>query len=149
MIFSTLDHADPYVDLHPYFRETFAALKSFDVETPDGRIDLQGDDAFLLVQRYTTKPEAACTFESHREYVDIQVIFAGTETMLVEPIKRLKVMRTYDEKTDAVLYGPASGSRLVFKPRDFAVFYPQDGHQPMGQHDGPSEVLKVVAKILV
>lgn len=149
MIYSNLQYADRYADLHPHFKQAFAALRSFDTATPNGRIDLQGDDAFMLVQRYTTKPAEVCKFETHREYLDIQVVFEGAESIYHEPMDRLEVAQPYDEKIDAALYAPAEGSRLDFKPRDFAIFYPEDGHKPLCQCGGPSEVLKVVVKIRV
>lgn len=149
MIFSNLQYADRYADLHPHFKQAFAALQSFDTATPNGRIDLQGDDAYLLVQRYTTHPAESRKWESHRDYLDIQVVFEGKETIYYEPTDRLEVDQPYDAKIDAALYKPAEGSGLDFQPRDFAIFYPEDGHKPLCQCGGPSEVVKVVAKIRV
>lgn len=147
MILSTLSESNRYADLHPHFKQAFEALRAFDLATPNGRIDLQGDDAFLLVQRYTTKPATACKFESHQEYLDIQVVFDGVESIYYQPVDQLEVAQAYDPKIDAALYAPAQGSRLDMKARDFAIFYPEDGHKPVCECGGPSGVLKVVAKI--
>ncbi|MEM8495499.1 MAG: YhcH/YjgK/YiaL family protein, partial [Planctomycetota bacterium] len=72
MIFDTFTTHDRYSALHPLFEEAFAALRDFDISTPDGRIQLRGDDLFLNVERYTTEPADHRRFESHRDYLDIQ-----------------------------------------------------------------------------
>ncbi len=150
MIFASLQHADRYVASHPLLRAAFAALRAFDPATPDGRIDLQGDDLFLSVQRYTTKPAEDQPFESHRIYIDVQTIYTGRESITVEPIDRLEVAEPYDAERDAAFYrrpAETSGTRLDLTPGDFAVFFPEDGHQPVCECGGPAEVLKVVAKV--
>ena len=63
MIFDTLDQLNRYRGLGPRFARAFDFVKTLDVNTPDGRIDLEGDDLFVLVQSYQTQPEERKEFE--------------------------------------------------------------------------------------
>lgn len=161
MIFITTPHADRYAHLHPLVGEAFAALRDFDLATPDGRIELRGEDLFLNVERYTTQPAAGRRFEAHRTYLDVQTIFTGRESIYVEPIDRLEVTEPYDAERDVAFYrrppgnltpptpetAANAGTRLDLLPGDLAIFFPEDGHMPVCECGGPAEVLKVVAKV--
>ncbi|MEM9913346.1 MAG: YhcH/YjgK/YiaL family protein [Planctomycetota bacterium] len=149
MIFDQIQNADRYAALRPRFKEAFAALRGFDISTPDGRIELRGDDLFLNVERYTTEPADHRRFESHRDYLDIQTIFAGRESIYVEPIERLTVTKPYDADRDVAFYDGPHHTRLDLQPGDFAIFFPENGHKPVCECNGPTEVLKVVAKIRI
>jgi biofilm protein TabA len=52
---------------------SFLATQDFTYTQP-GRIDLQGDDLYALVQKYTTKPFEQGVWEAHRRYIDVQSI---------------------------------------------------------------------------
>ncbi|HET7536223.1 MAG TPA: YhcH/YjgK/YiaL family protein, partial [Candidatus Didemnitutus sp.] len=52
------------------------------------KIDL-GGGTFAIEQVYQAKPRTEGFFESHRKYVDVQVIVEGIEAMEVEDIRRL------------------------------------------------------------
>jgi len=149
MIYDTLDHADHYADLHPLLAEAFAFLRSFDPATPDGRIELRGDDLFVNVERYTTQPPADRRYEAHRRYLDVQTICLGEEAIYTAPLGRLDLVEPHNDKNDVAFYSGEDAQRVVLFPNDFAVFLPQDGHKPVCQvaPGKPREVLKVVAKI--
>lgn len=149
MIFTLSEHADRYAELHPLLGEAFAALRSFDLTTPDGKIELRGDDLFLNVERYTTQPAEDRRFESHRAYLDVQTIFTGRESIYVEPIERLDVTEPFDAERDVAFYTGPHETRLDLQPGDFAILFPEDGHKPVCECGGPSEVLKVVAKVRI
>ena len=52
-----------------------------------GKIPIQGDQVFALVQDNTTKPRAQGTWEAHRKYIDVQFVAAGVEEMGYANIK--------------------------------------------------------------
>ncbi|MBM3826497.1 MAG: DUF386 family protein [Verrucomicrobia bacterium] len=62
--------------------------------------------------------------------------------------RTLTVTRPYDADKDVEKYAAPTGpSALLTLGRvNFAVFHPQDGHQPGVQIDAPAEILKVVIK---
>ena len=63
MIFDQLARASRYVGLEQDFAAAFNYLSTHDLAgLPPGRIDLQGNDLYALVQEYSTKPfeQGAC-----------------------------------------------------------------------------------------
>lgn len=113
------------------------------------RVELSGG-AFALEQAYTTKPRAEGFFESHRKYIDVQLIVAGEELMQVEDVARLVVDAPYVAERDLTKYADAAiSSHLAMRAGDAAVFFPEDGHMPSLQWRGPVLVRKSVVKVPV
>jgi YhcH/YjgK/YiaL family protein len=114
------------------------------------RIELPGG-LFAIEQVYETKARADGFFESHRKYIDVQVVVAGEELMAVTDIARLPVKQGYDGERDVIIYGdyPAASSLRVVAG-EAAIFFPVDGHMP-SQRIGPvgQVVRKTVIKVPV
>lgn len=148
MILDTLDHAGLYAGLGERFAAAFEFLNRTDLaELPAGRIDLQGDALYALVQRYTTRPMEQGKWEAHRRYADIQYQLAGRERIGVAHISRLQAGEYQPERDVVPLSG--AGHDLVLFPTAFAVFFPQDAHMPGLAVEQPEAVVKVVLKVLL
>ena len=106
--------------------------------------------AVAIEQVYLTKPRPEGFFESHRQYIDVQLVVEGEEVMEVEDISRLQVAEAYDGERDLLKYADtAAASVLRLRPGDVAVFFPADGHMPTLQVDGAALVRKSVIKVPV
>lgn len=147
MICDALTHAALYRGIGPRFAQAFDFLAKFDPATPDGRIALDGDNLFALVQSYTTAPASAKPFESHRIYADIQFVVAGEEVIQTATLDRLTVTTPYAAAGDAALYTGPDDTPLRLRAGDFCVLWPQDGHKPGCSWRGPTAVKKVVVKV--
>jgi beta-galactosidase beta subunit len=56
------------------FAKAFHFLQTADLENAEpGRVDIDGDQIFALIQEYNTKPLAQGFWEAHRKYIDIQL----------------------------------------------------------------------------
>lgn len=114
------------------------------------RADL-GAGVFAIEQVYDTKPRAEGFFESHRKYIDIQVIVEGEELMEVIDASRIVVDQPYLEQRDLVIYrDTAQASLLRLVAGQAAVFFPVDVHMPslrLGM--SPVLVRKSVVKVPV
>jgi len=109
-----------------------------------------GGGVFAIEAAYLSKPRAEGFFESHRKYIDVQVVVAGEETMEVEDIERLRETAAYDAERDLIKYADtATAAVLRMRAEDVAVFYPEDGHMPSIQSAGPVLVRKTVVKVPV
>lgn len=148
MILDQLSASAAYESLHPLFPLAFAYLRTFDRETVDGKYELQGQDLVAIVQRYQTAASADKLWEAHQVYGDIQVVYQGLEYCGHTEQTTLTVTKPYITEKDVEKYMlPASASTLLTLGRgNFAVFYPQDAHQPGVQVGTPGEILKVVIK---
>lgn len=110
-----------------------------------------GDGVFVIEQVYETKARADGFFESHRKYIDVQLVVSGSETMEVLDISRATVREEYQESRDLVMFQDAANASLLrLAAREAAVFFPSDVHMPcMRAGAGAELVRKVVLKLPV
>ena len=148
MILDQLSASAAYESLHPLFPQAFAYLRAFDVHTADGKYELQGQDLVAIVQRYQTAPSADKMWEAHQIYGDIQVVYQGLELCGHTDQATLVATKPYVAEKDVEKYAAPTGpsALLTLGRGNFAIFYPQDGHQPGVQLGAPAEILKVVIK---
>jgi biofilm protein TabA len=113
------------------------------------RHELSGG-SFALEQAYRPKERPKGFFESHVEYIDIQVIIEGEELMEVEDISRLVVAEPYNPDRDFIKYADTkTASVLKMRVGDVAVFFPEDGHMPSLLWRDGGLVRKTVVKVPV
>ena len=116
----------------------------------NSRVELAGG-AFALEQVYLAKARTDGLFESHRKYIDVQVVFEGEEVMELAEISRLTVKQSYEVDRDCALYADFAGASVLrLSAGDAAVFFPPDGHMP-GIRPGAAAnlVRKTVIKVPV
>jgi biofilm protein TabA len=151
MIHDTLANASRYQTLHPRFAQAFAWCSEHEnLARSDGRYHLQGDDLFVIVESGPTIAASLKRFESHRKYIDIQVNLIGPEMMEWTPIKRLTVIDDFKPDNDICFYQQPTelSTRLLVRPNEFAIFWPEDAHKPCC-HPGDTAVSyrKLVFKV--
>ncbi len=151
MIVDRIENARLYTPLHKQFKKAFAVLADPGLaQKPDGRYSVDGDDVYYMVQHYTTKPVDQARFESHKKYIDIQVLLAGQELLGYVPAAGLEVTVPYDEAKDIMFYRAGTMTAQVkLEPGLFCLLFPCDAHLPSCQITCPTEVHKVVFKIRV
>jgi biofilm protein TabA len=144
-----LEPAYAYLD-ELFIPDSTASLKIHSLSTGETfRREVSGG-TFALEQVYLTKPRELGVFETHRNYVDVQVIFAGEEFMEVTHPGTLTVRDAYNPDRDATFYLDTDhGSRLHLRTGDAAIYFPEDAHNGALQVAGPQLVRKVVLKVPV
>lgn len=107
--------------------------------------------AFALEQAYETKLRADGFFESHRKYIDVQVIVEGEELMEVIDATRITVRQPYNPERDLVVYEDTSeASQLRVYAAQATIFFPSDVHMPtLRIRATPVLVRKTVVKVPV
>lgn len=114
------------------------------------RVEL-GDGVVAIDQVLATKARADAFFESHRKFIDVQVVIEGAEAMEVVDAAHITVQGEFQEDRDLQLYQDtprASVARLG--PGDAAIFFPVDVHMPLLQSGSePGTVRKTVVKVPV
>lgn len=149
MVIDTLDNSSLYEKLHPHFKAAFEFLRRPDTASkPDGRIELDGDKLFALVQSYATKPIQDGKLEAHKKYIDIQYVVEGEEFIGYAPLKSQPVAQPHDSAKDIAFYDGEAWFTLIRKGM-FAIFFPQDAHLPGRFTEKSSRVKKIVLKIAV
>lgn len=148
MILDRLDNWQAHAAAHPLFPQAFAWLTSLDASIADGKYPIVGDSLVGGINRYRTAPYAEKQWEAHRLFGDIQVLLVGEELCGHGQLAGLSITRPYQSEKDVEKYAPpAKPERMIrLKPGLFAVFLPDDAHQPGVQVEGPIDVIKVVVK---
>ena len=102
----------------------------------------------VLVQANTTKCAEGGLLEAHKNFLDIQYILEGGETMGWAPIATLTQAKEYNETKD-VWHFDGERDFVDIRPGYCYVVYPEDAHQPGVHLDEPKEFKKIVVKLPV
>ena len=106
------------------------------------------EDIFALEQVFYTKDRKECLIESHRKYIDFQLILSGNEQMEYIDIDKLEIENSYDEKKDLITYKLVDNtSKFLLQKNDLAIFFPDDAHIGLPQFKTSELVHKTVIKL--
>lgn len=124
----------------------FLRTRRFESVEP-GRVEIDGDRLFAIVQEYETKAPGSGKWEAHRRYWDIQYVVQGTEVMHWADIAHLEAGAYVPEKDFLPLEG--TGDLITLRTGMVAILSPQDAHMPGMAIERPERVRKVVVKVAV
>lgn len=114
-----------------------------------GRYDL-GDGDFVNIICTTTRPREESQYESHVNYIDLQMPIEGYEICEVAPIEQAKVTQPYDADSDCAFHSNShEDMQYLLEPGNFIVLMPEDAHMPTLTIDEPEPIKKAVFKIRV
>jgi YhcH/YjgK/YiaL family protein len=150
MITSTLAQLHWYRIISPHFAKAIEyALSAPFASLEPGKYDIDGDNAFAIVNAYTTKPASECDPESHQQYADIQIMIAGEEKFGYLPLNGQDPAVPFQPDNNVAFYDiPADAiNYITLHPGEFIIFFPSDIHQPEVFNHQPSLVKKVVIKV--
>lgn len=137
-----------YSQLNKYFAPALEAARKAMASLPEtGRYDIDGDECYYMIQRYDAKSPFEAQFESHREYIDIQIMLCGEEIIRFETPDKLSLAKEYEPDYELFKMNKDYDSvRLC--PGDFAVIYPGEPHAPCIRAEGTDgKIVKMVVKI--
>jgi YhcH/YjgK/YiaL family protein len=124
----------------------YIAKTDFSLMEP-GRIDLDGDNIFVLIQAYESIPREDGKWECHQKYIDIQYIAEGIEQIGCNHLNNMKVRTGYIPEKD-IEFLEGTGDYITYHKGSFGIFFPEDAHQPkIAPDDLPGPVKKVVVKV--
>ncbi len=149
MIIDSLENFRQYFK-DDVFNNIYQEICKIDVTHNLGEFTLKDNEIFYKVLEYNTKQEKWIT-ESHRKYVDIQIILSGEEVIKIYDYKSSKTEVEYDSNTDCIFYSVINStnkSEITLRKGDFAVFFPQDIHQTqIAVNNKPELIKKLVFKV--
>jgi YhcH/YjgK/YiaL family protein len=112
-----------------------------------GRVEIDGDRVFALIQEYNTKPMEQGRWEAHVKYIDIQYIANGEENIGYANLGDV-TLGDYDEAKDRYI-PQGEGSFIRLSAGMFGLFMPEDAHMPNMAVNQPRPVKKIVVKVAV
>lgn len=108
------------------------------------------EDIFALEQVFFTKERESCFIESHKKYIDFQLILLGNEQMEYIDIDKLEIHTPYDASKDLLTYKLVDNtSKFLLQNNDLAIFHPEDAHIGLAKFQNPEIVYKTVIKLPV
>jgi biofilm protein TabA len=148
MIVDDLARSARYEGLHPLFGQAFGFLRRPDLAAlPDGKHAILDDRLFVLVARGQGRGREQSPLESHRRYIDIQYVVAGSDQIGWLPTPACqRVSDPYYAGKDIGFFFDRPPTWLALSPGQFAIFFPEDAHAPLGG-EGPAH--KAVVKVAV
>lgn len=147
MIIDKLKNAELYYRLDEKIEKALKFLVNNDLSKFENcKHQIEGDDIFVVVQDYETKPENDHRWEAHRVYTDIQVVIKGKEKMGWANISKMKPITDYDIEKD-VTFLEGEGDFVSTEEGYFVLFTPEDAHKPAVMIGNPAYVKKAIVKI--
>jgi len=150
MVFDSLDKAAFYYNLSPHIKRGLSFLENTPnlMDLPVGRVEIDGDNVFALVQEYETKSFNKDMWEAHKKYFDIQFIVQGTESIKVSRIEDMTPNTKYHPDGDYWLFS-GEGDSIKITNNQFTILGPEDIHQPGISIEKPQKIKKIVVKALI
>ena len=148
MILNSIDQSRRYLHLHPSLAAAFEWLGTHACSSAPGKHQVaEGVEA--IVDTYLSGAATDKKWETHRRNIDLQVVLLGSELAGWAPVAELASRIPYDSVKDAEFYEPSAlpSPRLILRPGLFAIFFPEDAHQPGVMEERAGAVRKVVFKL--
>lgn len=133
------------------WEKAFEWIKTLDSESSEGKTFLIEKKLYANVFTFYPKSRAEGILESHRRFIDVQVMLHGQEKMEWGLHSDLSPLDDYDQEKDVIFYEKKEplSAEFLLQPGFFAVFFPQDAHltQLQTAFPAPGPYKKVVVKI--
>lgn len=148
MIIDCIDNSSSYEKLNPLFKKAFEFLRETNLSgLENGRMELEGDDLFLIISESQLKSKEEARLEAHNEYIDIQLPISRQECYGWSARNSLtQAMDEFNEEKDIQFFNDSVESYFNLSPHHFVIFFPEDAHAPC---IGEGTVRKIVVKVRV
>lgn len=144
MIIDRIENIMNYAPLLPNLKNGIEKIQNLSGLTP-ARYEFNG--GFFMIQKGVTRPILEGSFESHRKYIDVQILVEGSEEVAWEDIRKLKVIVPYDSEKDAQRLAGHHEHVIKITPGIFFAAFPWDGHQPVSHTMEMQSFTKIVMKL--
>lgn len=149
MIYDHIKNKNSYRSL-PELYSALTYLSTLEnLEMPTPNTILIPEKLFCNPVTLTSKPEEACIYEAHKNYIDIHYIVEGCEKIAVSDIANLTTKTPYDSEKDIEFLEGSADGYVVLNEGNFLLCYPHDAHKVAMMHNEPCDIKKVVFKIKV
>ena len=144
----SLENAGKYAELGPHFAKAIEFLQRKDLmHLPNGRYELDGENAYAMVQEVPLKAWGTGRPEVHHTYFDIQLPISGEEMIGVGRFDPA-TSGEFNEEKDIGFYD-VPVEPLTLRPGQLAILYPGTcAHAPCCSADAAGMTIrKIVIKV--
>ncbi|WP_378954107.1 YhcH/YjgK/YiaL family protein [Pelosinus sp. sgz500959] len=151
MILGHIDNLDDENIFYPeVLRKGLAYIKNTDFSAmADGKYEIDGENMFAIVSKYTPDAKENRKTETHIKYIDIQYIHSGEELIGFSRLSdKAEISEEYSEEKDATFYNSVENENYSkVSAGMYALCFPWDIHRPGCTSQPDVIVHKVVLKI--
>ena len=116
----------------------------------NGSYDVGYNDIKMNLGKYFTKKENEKFWESHKKYLDVQIMINGTEKVSVGDMRNMDI-KSFDAEKDLVILDGEKTFDIIMTTGDVLVFFPNDVHKPelnVSENDNSGNIRKIVTKVV-
>jgi YhcH/YjgK/YiaL family protein len=157
MVLDKLDNHRRYAPLHPAFARAFEFLTGANwrelirasAEQANGHThhSIDGERLYASIDVVEGRGRDDARLEAHRRYIDIQFTIDGHEEIGWKPTADCaSTAVAFDAVKDITFFHDRPVSWLSVPAGQFAIFFPEDAHAPLG---GRGVLKKAIVKIAV
>ena len=143
MIFDKIENLKTYVSINEGFKEVLEFIEKNDLlSLPLGKQPIS-ERAYLNRQQYVGKQELDNRYESHLDYIDIQIVLKGKEKNYYSftPPTAAEI-----NAKDCYFTDGEKDVSLILNPCNFVVYFPNELHKPCLKIDDET-IEKIVFKV--
>lgn len=147
MIFDKLSNYSSYFQSSEMKSILEDVIKNYSITTKDDTY--QHFDHYYVKVMSPETLEVSDIIESHKREIDIQILLSGTEKIRIFSKEKVEIKSDYNPEIDCTFYDPhgEAHSEVILQPGYFAMFFPQDVHNPLIANNGVQNLKKIVVKI--
>ncbi len=148
MIVANLSNKSEYYGIHPQLDKALDYLtEEFLAKVPTEKTLLDGEDLFVTRFELETVSFEETFYESHKKYLDIQIVTRGMERVDIAHPDGLTLTERRD---DFYGYTGEADQSVILKPGNFLVVFPGDAHRlKIAVHRCGEAFTRVVFKVKV
>ncbi|MCI8596954.1 MAG: DUF386 domain-containing protein [Lachnospiraceae bacterium] len=143
MVIDLIRNYQKYAVLHPLLVKGIKFALSLTTASA-GRYEQR--EFYALVQEDGASSLEEGDYETHKKYMDVQIIVKGTEILGWQEVSKLKVKVPYSEEKDICFY-EGEGISLKVGEGMFYLLMPQDAHKACMWGKEEAGYKKIVLKI--
>lgn len=147
MIFDSLKNSALYENVHPRMKRAFELIATTDWSGMEPGIhELEGRDIYVNLSDRDLKKREEAKLEVHNDYIDIQVLLAGSEESFgwSERKDLRKPQAPFNAEKDIQFFDDEPQTYYTLRPGQFTILFPEDGHAPLV---GEGHVRKAIVKV--
>ncbi len=142
MIIDKISNVLNYAEVPEHAVKFIAGLSS-DIEV--GKYNLSEFD-YANVELYSTKNIEDAKFESHKDYIDIQILVSGSERIYYTDTKELTTGIPYNKEKDIEFYADRVIDKdyMTLNGTNFVMIFPHEAHAPQVSINNDCQIVKKV-----
>ncbi|WP_288724834.1 YhcH/YjgK/YiaL family protein [uncultured Treponema sp.] len=148
MIYCTISELPRYISCSTNMKKAIDFIMTHNLnELPLGKTIIDGDKIFINKSSVEAKTADLLKYESHKNYIDIQIDLEGDETVFINN-GNCDCIETYKEAEDYALYNYCEPDLTVKLNKNFcAIIFPNEIHMPCVKNKAKT-LIKCVVKVL-